>query len=30
MNLFRLKKDKGFKDKIIRDKRTLFESDEED
>ena len=30
MNLFRLKKDKGFKDKIIGDKRTLFESDEED
>ena len=30
MNLFRSKKDKGFKDKIIRDKRTLFESDEED
>ena len=30
MNLFRLKKDKGFKDKIIRDKRTLFESGEED
>ena len=30
MNPFRSKKDKGFKDKIIRDKRTLFESDEED
>ena len=30
MNLFRSKKDKGFKHKIIRDKRTLFESDEED
>ena len=30
MNLFRSKKDKGFKDKIIRHKRTLFESDEED
>ena len=30
MNLFRLNKNKGFKGKIIRGKRTLFESDEED
>ena len=30
MNLFRLNKNKGFKGKIIRGERTLFESDEED